>query len=131
LRGNLAALAPALEGFVAFEEYPSKPGFHTLNGFMFTMLGLYDWSRSLAGGSSSARAEQAFREAMATLVYTLPYFEVGGFSAYDLGHVMRDVAPNLQAWYHAYHIALLHALDSVAPQLSLRQYEETWRADVP
>jgi len=55
---------------------------------------------------------------------------VGGLSAYDLGHLFRDVPPNVQVYYHPLHISLLHALNSVAPMAELQQWENAWRAAV-
>ncbi len=128
-RGSLSALNPGLAKFMTLEEYPSTPSYLTLNGFMFTMLGLYDWWQlePAATAGAPAVARDAFESAMATLVYTLPYFDINGMSAYDLGHVIAGRAPNLQAQYHLLHIALLHALNSVAPHPDLAAFEAIWR----
>ncbi len=131
-RASLTALDRGLSKFMTLEEYPSSPSYLTLNGFMFTMLGLYDWwqlePEATAGGPAVAR--DAFESAMATLVYTLPYFDINGMSAYDLGHVISGRAPNVQAQYHLLHIALLHALNSVAPHADLAAFEAAWRKRV-
>jgi len=39
---NMADLNPSLYKYIFFEEYFSKPNGYTLNGFMFTLLGIYD-----------------------------------------------------------------------------------------
>ncbi len=131
-RATLSALNPGLAKFMTVEEYPSTPSYLTLNGFMFTMLGLYDWWQLEPSATSGAPAvaRDAFESAMATLVYTLPYFDISGMSAYDLGHVIAGRAPNLQAQYHLLHIALLHAINSVAPQPDFAAFEARWRKSI-
>ncbi|MGI8927127.1 MAG: D-glucuronyl C5-epimerase family protein, partial [Tepidiformaceae bacterium] len=125
--GDLSDLDPALAGLLSLKEFPSTPDYYTLNGFMYTMLGLYDWwqlPREGAGPPETARV--TFHRAVQTLLYTLPYYDVGGFSAYDLGHIIAGVRPNLQAEYHNIHIYLLHALHSITGEQRLQCFEELW-----
>lgn len=42
---SLADLHPSLKGYVYFLEYQTEPDVYTLNGYMFALLGLYDWGR--------------------------------------------------------------------------------------
>lgn len=39
---SLEDIDPSLKNYLIFEEYISKPASYTLNGFMFSLLGLYD-----------------------------------------------------------------------------------------
>lgn len=132
VRHTLHDVAPGLSEFAWFQEYPTDPPYYTLNGFMYTLLGLYDWSvvdASDAQGSGELAGEWS-ECGLASLVYILPYYDVGGFSAYDLGHIVAGVRPNLQADYHAIHIYLLYALQSIAPNLGIQEYLQRWSADV-
>jgi hypothetical protein len=130
-RTTLSDLDPALAGFLTLEEYPTDPSSFTLNGFGFALLGLYDWwHASPPDDAFTALAHTAFECGMATLDYVLPFYDVGGFSAYDLGHIVPGGTPNLQMDYHAIHISLLHALNSVSPDAQLQLFEARWRADV-
>jgi hypothetical protein len=127
-RGTLADLDPALGAYVSFKEYPSTPDNYTLNGHMYTLLGLYDWWQlgPDAVDGPSALAHRYFECGLATVLLTLPLYDVGGFSSYDLGQLIAGAEPNLQQWYHAFHISLLHALRSVTGNDALRPYEELW-----
>ena len=62
-----------------YEEYPSSPASHVLNGYIFTMLGLYDFR--VAGYEPAGRKYEA---AVAALAYTLPFHDTGTYGAYHL-----------------------------------------------
>lgn len=126
---TLYHLDPSLDRFLWFPEYPTGRPYYTLNGFMFVLLGLYDWSE-MPGSSEASPARELFDCGMETLHHLLPYYDVGGYTAYDLGHVMEDVRPNVQAEYHAIHIYLIHALNAVVDAPVLRDAEAAWRSQV-
>lgn len=125
---TLAHLDPSLDGYVWFMEYPVGEPFYTLNGFTFTLLGLYDWSQSPAAGAE--QASLALGCGMRTLERVLPYYDAGGLSTYDLGHLAGASWPNIQPEYHAIHIYTLYALNSVLPSPILRAQVERWREQV-
>jgi hypothetical protein len=127
---DLRFLDPSLSRWIIVDEYPALPSAYTLNGFMFALLGVYDWS-NLNPLGQSAVAQVYFARYLATLDRILPYYDVGGFSAYDLGHIVYSSQPNLDPDYHATHIYLLHALGSVTQDPVLAQYEDLWRSYVP
>lgn len=129
---TLADLDPSLRDYIFFEEYVSIPNSYTLNGYMFALLGLYDWMEVTGEyqGSSNELAEFYFKSGIKTLINVLPYYDIGGFSAYDLGHMTFDKEPHVGVGYHAVHIYLLHALHSVTGQQELKYYEELWSSYV-
>jgi hypothetical protein len=129
---SLTELDPSLEDFIIFEEFTTSPASFTLNGFLFTLLGLYDWAalEPKAADGMFAVARHYFECGLATAVYALPYYDLGGFSAYDLGHVLDGGPPNIQVEYHAIHITLLHALNSIHPLPELAAFEAKWRGYV-
>ncbi|WP_135230517.1 D-glucuronyl C5-epimerase family protein [Deinococcus fonticola] len=116
---SLGNIDPSLGRYLWFEEYPqdkeSKPS-HVFNGHVFTVLGLYDWSQ-VDKTSTGRTAERLFRCGAYSLERALPYFELGGYSAYDLGHLTDGlVAPRIQLIQYPYqtvHIYQLLALYSL------------------
>jgi hypothetical protein len=128
---NLGLLDPALSGYRFFEEYPTQPPPYTLNGYMFALLGLYDWSHLPGGGASSERAGELFWEGVEVLEQLLPYFDVGGFTTYDLHDLTHPAAsPLLSPGYHAVHVYLLHALQSITRRQAIAHYRGLWSAYV-
>jgi hypothetical protein len=75
---TLADLHPSLSAYPFLAEYPTHPIEYTLNGYMFALLGVYDWSHH------SKEAANAFVRNIETLERLLPYHDIDGFSTYDL-----------------------------------------------
>lgn len=125
---TLSDLHPSLSRYVFFEEYVSEPANYTLNGYMFTLLGLYDWSQiDPAVDAKQDIAAQYFAKGMETLVKILPYYDMGELTAYDLGYItFAPVVPNMPNRYHGVHIYLLHALHSVTQDARLKSFEAKW-----
>lgn len=103
-KASLAALDPSLERYTILEEYPCNPPTYTLNGNMFTLIGLYDWSQT--GAEGSERAKELFDDGIRTLEKILPYYDIGGFTCYDLAHITwnREL-PHVNISYHFVHVA--------------------------
>lgn len=59
-------------------------------------------------------------------LYTLPYYDSGRFSAYDLGHILTAGPPNVQPEYHAIHLDLLGALYEISGEPGLLQWLTEW-----
>lgn len=68
------------EGFAVYEEYPSQPPSHILNGHIWAMFGLYDYYRV----TGSPDALSLFNAGVNTLKRYLPSYDVGFWSKYDL-----------------------------------------------
>lgn len=58
----------------------------------------------------------------------LPYFDIDGFSVYDLGYIVYNTRPNTQIFYHAFHIQLLQILYSITKLDILNHYEQLWES---
>jgi hypothetical protein len=108
-RGNLKDLDPSLYGETTFEEITCHPSCTILNGFLYGVLGLYDWWKI----TGDEVAHQTFEEAVSTASKILPYYEIGGFSAYDMRQVILGETPAAPLSYHAHHIVLLNAYYSI------------------
>lgn len=126
---TLEDLDPSLKDYIFFEEYVTQPNNYTLNGYMFTLLGLYDWNIVTEEYLESKNniAKKYFNLGMETLVNILPYYDIGGFTSYDLGHMTFEKDPHPGIGYHMVHIYLLHALYSVTEEVQLKHFENIWR----
>lgn len=116
---NLGNIDPTLSRYAWYEEYPQdavSKASHVFNGHVFTLLGLYDWSQ-VDPDASGRTASRMFRCGAYSLERALPYFELGGYSAYDLGHLTDGIiAPRIQLIQYPYqtvHIYQLLALYSI------------------
>lgn len=69
-----------------YEEYPTTPASFVLNGFIYSLLGLYDLNAT-APNSLSRDAGQLFDQGMTSLKKMLLLFDTGSGSIYDLRHV--------------------------------------------
>lgn len=130
-RSSMADLDSSLANYATFNEYEPRVSPHTLNGFLFTMFGLYDWAaldRAQPGkGVKGPLAQAYFDCTVFTLSKTLHYYDIGGFSAYDLAHVLdRTKRPSAGPVYHRIHIAQLVALNSVAPRPEFLHWARNW-----
>jgi len=104
------------ERYVWYEEYPFEEGLFVLNGFMYSLIGLYDLS-SAENAPRDARdeAKELFDEGLVSLKALLPLYDNGKGSNYDLQHVIKQVrGPNRARWdYHTVHIQQLNLFKSV------------------
>lgn len=106
------------------EEYPTTPPSYVLNGFMYTLIGLYDLD-SIAPNSGARQLYEAGRR---TVHAALPRYDVKGISAYDLTQVtVKDQKPYIaHQVYQTVHVNLLRALDTIEPDARFRFYANRW-----
>ena len=117
---------------IFFEEYPTNPHSYTLNGFMFALLGIYDWSQTSALSEDERKsASEYFRRGVETLDLILPLYDFNGMSSYDLSHLTAPGRrPQFTGNYHGVHIELLAAIHSITSDPLLLDYEQKWRSYV-
>lgn len=102
-----------LNQFPWYEEYPTAPPLLVLNGFIYSLLGLYDLKLT-AGSEHGTEAAELFDQGMRSLKVMLPLYDSGSGSFYDLRHVTMHIAPNLARWdYHTLHVSLLYFLATI------------------
>ncbi|ANF26048.1 hypothetical protein PS273GM_13280 [Stutzerimonas stutzeri] len=134
VRTTMASLDPSLKGYVFFEEVVTEPNDnYILNGYMFALLGLYDWSKVPSPNAADQKlSAHFFKEGIQTLEKILPYYEVDGLSVYDLTHYTFNNRKNIlvTASYTGVHVYLLHALHSVTGSSILKDYEDNWHNDL-
>jgi len=109
-----------LRGSPFYEEYPTRRPSYVLNGFMFTLLGLYDlapWSR---------RAATLYDRGRVTLAKAVALYDAGTTTYYHLGHITVGPGAAFLAdrGYNRLHVLLLDALDWVRPNLTFRQWRD-------
>lgn len=113
---TLANISKKWSNNIWFEEYvmPGKD-IYTLNGYMFTLLGLYDWSK--VAGDSNAHGQRVsgkyFNEGVTSLKLLLPKYDIGGFTSYDLSHLTYKQDCHVVISYHKVHIYLVNALQTI------------------
>ena len=102
-----------------YEEYPTTPPTFVLNGFMFSLLGLYDTAVAageVLGQTSGVKARRLFDEGIVSLKAMASLFDTGSGSLYDLHHYQTGDVPNVaRAEYHVTHLNLLAALSAILP----------------
>ena len=106
-----------------YEEYPTKLPNYTLNGFMFTLIGLLDlWK--ITGDDI---AEKLYRDGIETLIFSLPFFDSNGISLYWLTHLNGTGVPvHYAPKYHLIHIKQLQALNQFEDNSVISHYIEAW-----
>jgi heparosan-N-sulfate-glucuronate 5-epimerase len=111
-----------------YEEYATNPPSYVLNGFMFTLFGLYDLA-SIAPRSKALSMYEAGRQTLAT---ALPQYDIRGVSSYDLTHLTagEPTPPIADQMYAGVHVYLLRALDALEPNGLFRFYANRWAANV-
>jgi hypothetical protein len=112
-------------GYWYYEEYPTTPPSYTLNGFMFTLIGLYD----LKCANPDSGAAYLYDEGMKTLVYMLPLYDYPDkkISYYHLGFITNPHRePVTSYFYHCVHVIELNALNSVKNDAQLEKYYKLW-----
>lgn len=128
-RTTLEFFPPQPSDAVFIMEYPQYPPVYTLNGFMFTILGLYDWAHATGDEVAQRYAE----ETIATLKIILPYYDLGVISAYDLSFITvpqmpggKRRTPHVGPGYHKVHIELLWALHHITGEPMFEEIADRW-----
>ncbi len=108
------------DGYVFYEEYPSVPYSHVLNGFMFSLWGLYDYHLY----SGDAHAMDLFDRGIDTLLRYLPRYDLGYWSRYDLYPIRVTL---IASWfYHQLHIDQLKVMYLLTGRKFLNQTAIKW-----
>uniref|UniRef100_A0A336LG24 heparosan-N-sulfate-glucuronate 5-epimerase n=1 Tax=Culicoides sonorensis TaxID=179676 RepID=A0A336LG24_CULSO len=119
--------AKFLGKYVWYEEYPTQPASYVLNGFIYSLLGLYDLT-AIAPMNYSTDAGQLFDNGMIALKKMLTLYDTGSGSTYDLRHFSLGIAPNLARWdYHATHVNQLLLLATIDKDPVIKTTAERWK----
>lgn len=113
-----------LDKFVWYEEYPTRPGTFVLNGFVYSLVGLYDLRSCLPGNRT---IEKLYNDGLESLKAMLPFYDTGSGSVYDLRHVTLKIAPNVARWdYHSVHVYQLLWLYLIEKEPLFLETAERW-----
>ena len=119
-------LARFIDKYNWFEEYPTTPSCFVLNGFIYSLIGLYDL-KQVAPPEQTQDSERLYAAGIESLKAMLPLFDTGSGTIYDLRHFTLGVAPNLARWdYHATHINQLLLLSTIEDDPIFEQTAKRW-----
>jgi len=107
------------EGRTWFEEYPAYPFKHVLNGFVYSLWGLYDLVRF----ADHPEARSLYDSGVQTLTLWLPRFDLGYWSRYHIPDKPRNPAT---IHYHHLHIDQLDIMHRLTGNDIFREYHEKW-----
>ncbi|MCB6607643.1 D-glucuronyl C5-epimerase family protein [[Clostridium] symbiosum] len=119
---SAGGLKRSFNGNIFYEEYPTVSPSLTLNGFMFCLIGLWDYS--ILG--KSQKADKLLKEGLKTLTNILPYYDDDYCSAYDLSYLSTSSKKIANRKYHILHIKLLQYIDNLYPQSTYKKYIKKW-----
>ncbi|XP_009990781.1 PREDICTED: D-glucuronyl C5-epimerase, partial [Tauraco erythrolophus] len=123
-----AFLSSALRRHDWYEEYPTSPSSFVLNGFMYSLIGLYDLKET-AGEKLGKEARVLYERGMESLKAMLPLYDTGSGTIYDLRHFMLGTAPNLARWdYHTTHINQLQLLSTIDESPIFKEFVKRWKS---
>ena len=107
------------------QEYPTDPPAHVLNGWVFSLWGLYDVA--IAGNALAADARQAFSQGVDTLTARLDRYDTGwNWSRYDLfPHPFVHVA---SPFYQRLHVEQLRAMHDLDPRAVFTKTANRWES---
>jgi D-glucuronyl C5-epimerase C-terminus len=103
-----------------YEEYPTEPTNHVLNGMIFAVWGLKD----LAFSSACPQARELYEAGIESIVRALPLFDTGYWSWYSISDIDRPYVASMG--YHNLHVALLEALFQQTRRDVFRRWSETF-----
>jgi heparosan-N-sulfate-glucuronate 5-epimerase len=96
-----------------YEEYPTKIPSFVLNGFIYSLLGLYDLTQ-VAPPPANANALRLYNEGLKSLTKLLLLYDLGFRTSYDLRHFTLHTEPRVARWdYHVVHVGQLLTLGTI------------------
>lgn len=111
-------------GNTFYEEYPTSKGHYVLNGFIFSLIGLYDVHNIINNNT----AKKLFDDGIKTLENILPLYDLGNGSSYDLQHIHTYTPPIKARWrYHCTHIEQLKTIYLITKKEIFKIYYERFK----
>ena len=112
-----------------FEEYVTNPSSYVLNGDLFALLGLYDWSCLSKIDYGSSQAKKAFYDGVKSIEVLLPYYDYYRWSSYDLLQYTNSYIPHLGSKYaHRCHLQLLYILYTKTNSAKIKEYVDRFES---
>lgn len=110
-----------VDGKPWFEEYPSSPPSYVLNGYVFAIVGLYEY----AVVTKSEAAWVLWQQSIEILKSALPLYDRGFWSCYD-----RFPGRVATVDYHKIHIEQMHTLADLTGDAIFRDFEQRWKKNL-
>lgn len=99
-----SSVTTVLQQIPWYEEYPTEPPSFVLNGFIYSLIGLYDLL-TLAPALQARDAAALFQQGMKSLKKLLLAFDNGSGTNYDLRHLTIGCAPNIARYVGSFHFS--------------------------
>lgn len=141
-----------MDRYTWYEEYPTTPSLFVLNGFLYSLIGLYDFKTLIEEqlldssgkflpevvkrfqqdgvdiGASYKLVSQLWEDGMTSAKAMLPLYDGGSRTFYDLRHFVLKTQPNVARWdYHATHLCQLALLSTVSDDPVFKQFFDFWQ----
>lgn len=125
-QGGVAAVF--MDKYTWYEEYPTSPPSFILNGFIYSLLGLYDLNSTQVPIGFDNDAGALLEQGLTSLKKMLLLFDTGSGTSYDLRHLTLGIAPNLARWdYHVTHVNQLLLLATLDKDPLFEQTAKRWQ----
>jgi len=109
-------------GDLWFEEYIVSPPTHILNGFIWALWGVYDYSLATRDRS----AQQLFSRAVRTLLHNLGRYDLGFWSLYEQSGTRLPMVAS--RFYHRLHIVQLRVMHRLTGVALFSEVADRWEA---
>ncbi len=106
------------DGTPVFEEFPTDPPSRVLNGHLFALIGLYDYTTCF----EDEEVHQLLQRAVAGLPQNLPRYDTGFWNLYDLHPTRRLASP----MYVGVHVQLLRVFARLFHEERFATTAEKW-----
>ena len=106
------------ENSLVFEEYPTDPSSHVLNGHVFALIGAYEY----AAYTGNQRMIEIYRKGLNTLEKHWRRWDVGFWTRYDLYPVQRLAS----LMYQRLHVRQMRTLAALFENATLRKVARRW-----
>ena len=107
-------------GDLWFEEYIVSPPTHVLNGFIWTLWGVYDYGLATREGG----AQQLFTRGVRTLLHHLERYDLGFWSLYEQSGTGLPMVAS--AFYHRLHIVQLRVMHRLTGERIFAEVADRW-----
>ena len=119
--GGVTACFP--DGSLIFEEFPTNPPSLVLNGYIFALLGIFDYATFW----KNSEAKGLFQVAIRGLINNLHRYDTGYWNLYDLHPTRRLASP----MYLKVHVQLLRILANLTGEAVFQETAEKWQKYLP
>jgi hypothetical protein len=118
--------APDGAGGAFYEEVPSSPPTHILNGHVYALLGIHDYFRVTGSGD----ARDLFESGLEALRGSLSRYDTGYWSRYSLSgrRTLTNHFTLASPLYHRLHIDMLRVVHAITGDRRLEKFANRWES---